>query len=235
MDTEKSVSATVGITLAFTALALLYTASAKADFPAGTTLTIETGRVRNGIAPPGVWYQPGFDYKANLESQSARAAITWKGKDWYRWQAGFDWNHQYSGNLRFVSDENYNPSLSPPCNVPCETPRIAHYTGTTHNFNLSVLPTYSAGRFSAFGRVGVAIFRSTMTVKTGNCVSGYDCSIIFPATYRMNKTGFSPYLGAGMEYRGWVAEVIAAPGISATLDSIQRGTVAYYVGYAWKI
>ena len=94
---------------------------------------------------------------------------------------------------------------------------------------------FQVGRLSAFGRIGIAVFRSTMTVKNGNCIGEYDCSIIFPGIYHMNKTGFSPYLGAGMEYRGWVAEVIAAPGISATLDSIQRGTVAYYIGYAWKI
>lgn len=228
---EEAYTGTFALLLAFVMLAaLLFAAPARAG-----ELTLEYGRVRNGIAPPGVWYQPGFDYAANLDTQSFRLAYTRKSSYWPRWQVGWDSNQNYSGRVTHVSDENYRPGNTPACASPCEIPRQGHYSGASNNLNFSFLPTIRFGRLGLFGRIGGAIYEATMTVKNGNCDNGYTCAAIYPGVYRMSKSGFTPYFGGGLEYRGFVMEVIKAPSISATQESIQRGTTAFYIGHTWKL
>lgn len=199
-------------------------------------------------APDGVWRQEGFPYQQNLDAKSRHIALSGWYNSWLKLEMNYIDFGDISGNLTYVSDENYSSNPKDPCRKPCEAPRSAVWSGYSQGLGLSAIPTVQfkdvpiLNQFVKNGSAGIRLGVMKFTAETlvtaqnfhDNFVNDPNPSI---GVYDMKNNGFSWYYGFNAKI-GQVSKYgqvnliyMQAPDIKAGFDGVQRGVKDLHLSY----
>jgi hypothetical protein len=195
-----------------------------------------------------IWWQAGMPYKYQLAGDSRNFAVSdWLDKTFFNDLLQFKVEANYmefgkiSGNLTFVSDENYSWNANDPCRHPCEAARSAVWTGESKGLGVSIMPTYRYKKNEIGVRIGLMRHITETNVVAQNF---HDNMIKDPnpsiGYYNMSDRGFSLYYGYQMKIAdnaGGELNIvyIHAPNVSATSYGWQRDVKYLSVFWIKKI
>jgi len=127
-------------------------------------MTAAVGDSKFNLNHDGMWYQNGFPHGIENEPNSFRIGFETYLLPWLYGEVAFENYGSISGATWHVSDENYNPALTPACNNPCEAVRVAYWTGKASALTMSLKPNYRW----IYGRIGASYYQADFKATNTN-------------------------------------------------------------------